>query len=76
MSDNPNLQIKDFALVGAGPVGIFLSHLLVQKGYKVTLYEAGGRDSENLSLNLNRYIFKTKSKIPNGVHRVGGASNL
>jgi hypothetical protein len=25
---------------------------------------------------LSHYIFKTKSKIPSGVHRVGGASNL
>jgi len=67
---------KNFALIGAGPVGIFLSYLLIERGHNVTLYEAGGRDSESTTLNLSDYIFKTKSKIPSGVHRVGGASNL
>lgn len=69
-------EVKDFALIGAGPVGIFLSHLLVSKGHRVVLYEAGDRDSETRNLNLDDYIFKTKSKMPSGVHRVGGASNL
>jgi len=70
------MNSKDFALIGAGPVGIYLSHLLIQKGHKVTLYEAGDYTSESADLNMNNYIFKTKSKIPNGVHRVGGGSNL
>ena len=69
-------EIRNFALIGAGPIGIFLSHLLISKGHKVTLYEAGDRDAETNNLNLDKYIFQTKSKIPNGVHRVGGASNL
>lgn len=69
-------EVKDFALIGAGPVGIFLSHLLVSKGHRVVLYEAGDRDAETTNLNLDNYVFKTKSKIPSGVHRVGGASNL
>jgi hypothetical protein len=70
------MKSKDFALIGAGPVGIYLSHLLIQKGHKVTLYEAGSCTSESADLNINNYIFETKSKIPNGVHRVGGGSNL
>jgi len=70
------MRRRNFALIGAGPVGIFLSYLLIKKGHKVTLFEAGGRDSESTTLNLSDYIFKTKSKIPSGVHRVGGASNL
>jgi hypothetical protein len=74
--ENSNPQVKNFGLIGAGPVGIFLSHLLVEKGHKVTLYEAGGRESESTNLNLSNYVFKTKSKMPSGVHRVGGASNL
>jgi hypothetical protein len=74
--DHLNPEIKNFALIGAGPVGIFLSYLLIEKGHRVTLYEAGGRDAETTNLNLSHYIFKTKSKIPSGVHRVGGASNL
>jgi len=69
-------EVKDFALIGAGPVGIFLSHLLVSKGHRVVLYEAGDRDAETINLNLDDYVFKTKSKMPSGVHRVGGASNL
>ena len=69
-------ECRNFGLVGAGPVGIFLSYLLVEKGHKVTLYEAGNNKSETRNLNLSHYIFKTKSKIPSGVHRVGGASNL
>jgi hypothetical protein len=67
---------RNFGLIGAGPVGIFLSSLLVQKGHKITLYEAGNNESETRNLNLSHYIFKTKSKIPDGVHRVGGGSNL
>jgi choline dehydrogenase-like flavoprotein len=74
--NNSNPGVKNFGLVGAGPVGIFLSFLLIEKGHKVTLYEAGGRESESTNLNLSNYVFKTKSKIPSGVHRVGGASNL
>jgi hypothetical protein len=74
--DNLGVGSRNFGLVGAGPVGIFLSYLLVQKGHKVTLYEAGNTESETRNLNLSHYIFKTKSKIPNGVHRVGGGSNL
>ena len=74
--DNSNPDVKNFGLIGAGPVGIFLSFLLIEKGYKVTLYEAGSRDSESTNLNLSNYVFKTKSKMPSGVHRVGGASNL
>jgi hypothetical protein len=69
-------ECRNFGLIGAGPVGIFLSYLLVQKGHKVTLYEAGNIESETRNLSLSHYIFKTKSKIPSGVHRVGGASNL
>jgi len=67
---------RNFGLIGAGPVGIFLSYLLIQNGHKVTLYEAGNTESETRNLNLGHYIFKTKSKIPSGVHRVGGGSNL
>jgi len=70
------MRRRNFALIGAGPVGIFLSYLLIERGHNVTLFEAGGRDAESTNLNLNDYIFKTKSKIPIGVHRVGGASNL
>jgi hypothetical protein len=69
-------ESRNFGLIGAGPVGIFLSYLLVNQGHKVTLYEAGEWDSESANLNLHNYIFRTKSKIPDGAHRVGGASNL
>ena len=62
--DNSNPDVKNFGLIGAGPVGIFLSFLLIEKGYKVTLYEAGSRDSESTNLNLSNYVFKTKSKMP------------
>lgn len=74
--NNSGTEYRNFGLVGAGPVGIFLSYLLIQKGHKVTLYEAGNTESENRNLNLSHYTFKTKSKIPSGVHRVGGGSNL
>jgi malate/lactate dehydrogenase len=73
---NADSEYRNIGLIGAGPVGIFLSYLLVQKGHKVTLYEAGNTESETRNLNLSHYIFKTKSKIPSGVHRVGGGSNL
>lgn len=69
-------NIDNIAIVGAGPVGIFLAYLLVSKGKTVNLYEAGDFGIESDALNLSKYIFKTKSKIPSGVHMVGGASNL
>lgn len=70
------LDPKDFGIVGAGPAGIYLSYLLINKGFKVTLYEAGHKKSESLNLGIKNYDFVTKSKIPEGVHRVGGGSNL
>ena len=62
-------------VVGAGPVGIYISELLLNKGYNVLLVEAGNEISESSSLSLDDYKFVTRSAIPRNVHRVGGGSN-
>lgn len=62
-------------IVGAGPVGIYASELLMNKGYNVLLVEAGNEISESSLLSLDDYKFATRSAIPRNVHRVGGGSN-
>jgi hypothetical protein len=61
-------------IIGAGPVGIFFTKLLLDKGIKVTLIESGGIRSESNLLKRDKYIFETESALPSGVHRVGGGS--
>ena len=62
-------------MIGAGPVGIYLSHRLLELGEKVTLVEAGNIRESSL-LGKKNYIFNTKSALPENVHRIGGGSNL
>lgn len=64
------------AVIGAGPVGIYFSKLCLDLGFKVTLIEAGGIAEESLHLNRSKYIFTSQSAMPEGVHKIGGGSNL
>ena len=61
-------------VIGAGPVGIFFTKLLLDKGTKVTLIESGGIKGESNLLKRDKYIFETESALPPGVHRIGGGS--
>lgn len=63
-------------VIGAGPVGIYFSKLCLDLGLKVTLIEAGGISKESLHLNRSKYIFASQSAMPEGVHKIGGGSNL
>lgn len=63
-------------VIGAGPVGIYFSKLCLDLGFKVTLIEAGGISKESLHLNRSKYIFSSPSAMPEGVHKIGGGSNL
>jgi hypothetical protein len=63
-------------VIGAGPVGIYFSKLCLDLGFKVTLIEAGGIAEESLHLNRSKYIFTSQSAMPEGVHKIGGGSNL
>jgi len=63
-------------VIGAGPVGIYFTKLCLEKGLKVTLIDAGGFKKESANLNRSKYIFKTDSAMPEGVHKIGGGSNL
>lgn len=61
-------------IIGAGPVGIFFTKLLLDKGIKVTLIESGSIKGESNLLKRDKYIFETESALPPGVHRIGGGS--
>ena len=71
-----NEKVRNFAVIGAGPVGIYLSAKLLAGGHQVTLIESGYVKSESEILNKDNYIQKSPTAIPNGVHKVGGGSNL
>lgn len=62
------------AVVGAGPVGIYFAKLCLDKGYKVTLIDAGNFSEESNLLTKKNYLFCTPSSMPDGVHRIGGGS--
>jgi hypothetical protein len=62
------------AIIGAGPVGIYFSKLCLDKGFNVTLIDAGNRNQESILLNREKYIFNTSSALPNDVHKIGGGS--
>jgi hypothetical protein len=62
------------AVVGAGPVGIYFTKLCLDKGYKVTLIDAGNISEESNLLTKKNYLFRAPSSIPDGVHRIGGGS--
>lgn len=63
-------------IVGAGPVGIYLTKKLLDMDQKVTLIEAGYLESESNLLTRQNYDFKYPSQMPQGIHRVGGGSNF
>ena len=62
------------AIIGAGPVGIYFSKLCLDKGFNVTLIDAGNLNRESILLNRENYIFNTASALPDGVHKIGGGS--
>ena len=61
-------------IIGAGPVGIFFTKMLLDKGFNVTLIESGSIKSESNLLKRDRYVFETESALPPEVHRIGGGS--
>lgn len=63
-------------VIGAGPVGIYLTKLCLDVGLEVTLIESGSISYESSNLNRSKYIFKTRSAMPEGVHKIGGGGNL
>ena len=64
----------NIAIVGAGPVGIYLAKLFLDDGYKIILIDSGNLNEESRLLTAKNYIFQTESSMPVGVHRVGGGS--
>lgn len=60
-------------VIGSGPNGILASKLLLDAGIPVTLIEAGNKSNEH-HLNLTSYVWESKSKMPDGVHMVGGGT--
>ena len=65
----------NIAIVGAGPVGIYLAKLSLDKGYTVTLIESGNLNEESSHLSRKKYVFQSLSAIPENVHKIGGGSN-
>ena len=73
MSDNIS-ETESYVVIGAGPVGIVISNLLLELGKRVILTEAGDFNTESKLLSRNSYEFRRESKIPESVHLVGGGS--
>lgn len=67
-------QIFENVIVGSGPSGILISSLLIGQSKRVLLIEAGDFDRESILLNKRSYNFVTPSKMPEGIHTVGGGS--
>ena len=67
-------QALENVVIGSGPNGILISNLLIKQGKKVLLIEAGDFEKESALLTRDSYNFHTPSKIPEGVHLVGGGS--
>lgn len=67
---------SEVAVIGSGPVGLYLSLLLAKRGFSVVIIEAGGLDVESNHLNHSKYIFKTPSALPENAHMFGGGGNL
>ena len=67
-------EIESYVVIGAGPVGIVISNLLLELGKRVILTEAGDFNTESKLLSRNSYEFRRESKIPESVHLVGGGS--
>lgn len=62
-------------IVGAGPNGIYAASRLLQAGFRVTVIEAGFYNKESELVSKDSYEFISPSKMPTGIHRVGGASS-
>ena len=67
-------QTFENVVVGSGPNGILISSLLIGQAKQVLLIEAGDFNRETALLNRRSYNFITPSKMPEGVHVVGGGS--
>jgi hypothetical protein len=62
------------AIVGAGPVGIYLAKLLLDNGHKITIIDSGNLNEESDLLTNKNYSFQSRSSMPSGVHKIGGGS--
>jgi len=67
---------SEIAVIGSGPVGLYLSLLLARRGFNVVIIEAGGLEVESNHLNQSKYIFQTPSTLPENAHMFGGGGNL
>ncbi len=68
--------MKKIAVIGAGPIGLYISSLLINSQTEIHLIEAGNSDVESNYLNYGSYNFKSKSKMPSGTHRLYGGANF
>ena len=64
----------NIAIVGAGPVGIYLAKLFLDDGHEITLIDSGTLNEESSLLTAKNYTFQKESSMPVGVHRIGGGS--
>jgi hypothetical protein len=64
----------DHVIIGGGPNGILLAKRLIEGGRRVLLIEAGGFSKTEGLLTRENYKFSTPSKIPVGIHTIGGGS--
>ena len=74
--ETPQSLNSEVAVIGSGPVGLYLSLLLARRGFSVVIIEAGGTGVESIHLNQSKYIFNTPSTLPENAHMFGGGGNL
>jgi choline dehydrogenase-like flavoprotein len=73
-TEERNLNSYEYAIIGGGPNGILLANRLIEGGRQVLLIEAGGFNKTEGFLTRDNYEFVTPSKIPIGIHTLGGGS--
>lgn len=68
--------MRKIAIIGAGPIGIYLSTLLVESEFEIHLFESGDFERESPNLDMRSYEFMSDSKMPESVHRLFGGANF
>ena len=64
--------MSKIAIIGGGPIGIYLSTLLLDLNHEIHLFESGNHQSESKFLNPDSYNFLEPTKMPAQVHRLYG----
>ena len=67
--------MSKIAIIGGGPIGIYLCTLLLDLNHEIHLFESGNYQSDSKFLNQDSYDFLKPTKMPAQVHRLYGGTN-